>query len=115
MSEAARKNETAAGLPLSARAGGPLRIRPAIPLAAPYEPEQAPLSERRNLVSRQKLLHRIEMEYEEMPGLRLTVPQAQRLFGLREDICVRVLSALAGAHMLQRDENVAYARHRVQP
>ena len=44
-----------------------------------------------------------------MPGLRVTVPQAQRLFGLREDICVCVLSALAGAHILQRDGNGAYA------
>lgn len=50
-----------------------------------------------------------------MPGLRLTLVQSQRLFGLRSDVCARVLSALVDAHILRRDENGAYASYTVQP
>jgi len=66
--------------------------------------------ERRNLTSRQSLLHRITTEYDEMRGLRLTAAQAQRLFGLREDICLRVFNALVDAAILRRDVNNGYAR-----
>jgi hypothetical protein len=37
---------------------------------------------------------RIRSEYHEMPGLRLTVPQAARLFGLERTSCERVLNTL---------------------
>jgi hypothetical protein len=66
--------------------------------------------ERRNLTSRQALLHRITAEYDEMRGLRLTEAQAQRLFGLREDICLRVFNALVDAAILRRDVHNGYAR-----
>ena len=66
--------------------------------------------ERRNPASRQALLHRIAMEYDEMPGLRLTAAQAQRLFGLREDICMRVFNELVDAAILRRDVT-GYARN----
>ena len=68
--------------------------------------------ERRNLTSRQALLHRIAMEYDEMPGLRLTAAQAQRLFGLRDDICMRVFDAFVEAAILRRDANNRYVRNR---
>jgi hypothetical protein len=45
-----------------------------------------------------------------MRGLRLTAAQAQRLFGLREDICLRVFNALVDAAILRRDVNKGYAR-----
>jgi len=64
--------------------------------------------ERRNLAARTQLLRRIESEYREMPGLRLTLPQAQRLFALREDICARVHTTLADQTVLRRDANGAY-------
>jgi hypothetical protein len=37
---------------------------------------------------------RIRSEYQEMPGLRLTLPQAARLFGLEPASCERMLNAL---------------------
>jgi hypothetical protein len=36
----------------------------------------------------------IEMEYAEMPELKLTFRQAQRLWNLSEELCERALSAL---------------------
>jgi hypothetical protein len=65
--------------------------------------------EHRDHASRRELLRRIRVEYAEMPGLRLTAAQAQRLFGLREDICARVLDALVHGGVLRRDENGAFA------
>ena len=52
------------------------------------------IDDRRNTASRLQLLHRIRAEFQEMPCLRLTCGQAQRLFGLPTDICERVLAAL---------------------
>jgi hypothetical protein len=37
---------------------------------------------------------RVLAEFEEMPGMALTVRQASRLFGLDEKVCGRVLDAL---------------------
>lgn len=37
---------------------------------------------------------RIRSEYQEMPGMRLTLPQAARLFGLEPVSCERVLHTL---------------------
>ena len=42
----------------------------------------------------QQLCTRIQAEFREMPGLRLTLPQAARLFSLEPVRCERVLSAL---------------------
>lgn len=43
---------------------------------------------------------RIHAEYREMPGLRLTLPQAARLFDLELTHCARVLDALVSAGLL---------------
>ena len=40
------------------------------------------------------VLQRIQGEYVEMPGLRLTAAQAQRLWGLERDVCDALLGAL---------------------
>ena len=37
---------------------------------------------------------RIRAEYQEMPGMRLTLPQAARLFDLEREQCAEVLAAL---------------------
>ena len=50
--------------------------------------------DRRNHSSRHKLLERISGEFLEMPCLRLTTAQAQRLFGLRSDVSERILTGL---------------------
>ena len=53
-----------------------------------------PPRERRDGAARQAVLRRVYGEFQEMPCLRLTGPQARRLFGLRTDVCQRVLASL---------------------
>ena len=48
------------------------------------------------------LVRRIRGEYLEMPGLRLTARQAQRLFGLDATICEEVLAGLLQSGFLSR-------------
>lgn len=45
---------------------------------------------------------RVRAEFEEMPGLALTVPQASKLFGLDTDICRHVIDQLIGSSYLRR-------------
>ena len=96
---------------LPTRTAGPLSVRTAKPVGEADPAGRAYPMERRNLTSRQALLHRIAMEYDEMPGLRLTAAQAQRLFGLRDDVCMRVFDAFVEAAILRRDANNRYVRN----
>jgi len=48
------------------------------------------------------LLGRVFGEFVEMPGLRLTLPQAKRLWDLDEQTCVRVLDRLVEFGLLCR-------------
>lgn len=56
------------------------------------------------------LLTRIQGEYLEMPGLRLTLAQAQRLFGVEQMLCKAMLDALVEAKFLCVKPDSAYAR-----
>lgn len=56
------------------------------------------------------LLLRVEGEYREMPGLSLTVPQAERLWGLDASTCASVLTALIERRVLTRTPSGAYLR-----
>ena len=56
------------------------------------------------------LLTRIRGEYLEMPGLRLTFEQAQRLFGVDRSLCKMLLDALVEAQFLGIRSDGAYAR-----
>jgi hypothetical protein len=56
------------------------------------------------------VLRRVQGEYLEMPGLRLTTAQAQRLWGLDRDECDRLLSALVDAKFLCRTRDGAFMR-----
>ena len=56
-----------------------------------------------------ELLHRIRAEYLEMPGLRLTAPQAQRLFGLDSETWDAVSAALLDAKFLCHTHNSVFA------
>jgi hypothetical protein len=49
-------------------------------------------------------------EYMEMPGLRLTAAQAQRLWGLDEPTCEALFSSLVRDGFLQRHADGRYAR-----
>lgn len=53
---------------------------------------------------------RVRAEFDEMPGMTLTVPQASRLFGLEEDICRTIVERLIRAAYLRRMENGAVTR-----
>lgn len=46
---------------------------------------------------------RVRAEYQEMPGLTLTVPQAARLFNLEREACERVLNHLVSGGILWTD------------
>ncbi len=56
------------------------------------------------------VLQRIQGEYVEMPGLRLTPAQAQRLWGLERDVCDALLGALVEAKFLSQTRDGAYVR-----
>ena len=55
------------------------------------------------------LLNRIRAEYLEMPGMRLTLEQMQRLFGIERTICHTVLDSLVDAKFLYVKSNGHYA------
>jgi len=55
-------------------------------------------------------IERIRGEYLEMPGLQLTLAQAQRLCGIDRTLCERVLSALVETKFLAVSPNGVYAR-----
>jgi hypothetical protein len=57
-----------------------------------------------------ELLRRIQGEFLEMPGLRLTVSQAQRLWGLGPSVCDAVLAALVETKFLTRTRDGAFVR-----
>jgi hypothetical protein len=68
------------------------------------------MSESLTIVTRAQLLRRIKAEYLEMPGLRLTVAQAGRLWGLEAPACLDLLERLIGERFLQRRPDGTYAR-----
>jgi hypothetical protein len=60
--------------------------------------------------SREQMIRRIACEYLEMPGLRLTREQAQRLWGLDSQSCSEILSELVATNFLARTADGRYAR-----
>jgi hypothetical protein len=58
--------------------------------------------ERDQIMNIEHLASRIRSEFQEMPGLNLTLPQAQRLWGLAPDVCDRVVDVLIDRAVLQR-------------
>ena len=56
------------------------------------------------------LVRRVRGEYREMPGMRLTLEQAMRMWMLDRQTCVDVLESLVGARFLELDRNGRYAR-----
>ena len=60
--------------------------------------------------SNDQIICRIRAEYLEMPGLRLTPAQVERLWGLDERTCLQVLELLTKDRFLDRRDNGTYAR-----
>lgn len=58
----------------------------------------------------EELLRRICGEYMEMPGLRVTEAQAQRLWGLDEHTCASLLAFLVELRFLYRTGDGRFAR-----
>jgi hypothetical protein len=56
------------------------------------------------------VLRRVQGEYTEMPGLRLTPAQAQRLWGLDRAACDALLGALVEAKFLFETSDGAFVR-----
>lgn len=56
------------------------------------------------------VLRRVQGEFNEMPGLRLTAAQAQRLWGLDRAACDTLLGALVDAKFLFRTRDGAFVR-----
>ncbi len=57
-----------------------------------------------------EVLRRVQGEFLEMPGLRLTEPQARRLWGLDSVSCSALLDALVDAKFLFRTRDGAFMR-----
>ena len=56
------------------------------------------------------VLLRIQSEYREMPGLSLTAPQAQRLWGLDQKTCSLALATLVERRALKQTRSGRSAR-----
>jgi len=57
-----------------------------------------------------EVLRRVQGEFLEMPGLRLTQPQARKLWGMDEALCNALLGALVDAKFLFRTRDGAFMR-----
>jgi hypothetical protein len=56
------------------------------------------------------VLQRIQGEFTEMPGLRLTPAQAQRLWGLDRNVCDQLLDALVKANFLSQTRDGSFIK-----
>jgi hypothetical protein len=72
-----------------------------------WEPGEPPMPAQQPL---DDVLRRVQGEYIEMPGLRLTTAQAQRLWGLDRAACDALLGALVDAKFLFRTRDGAFMR-----
>jgi hypothetical protein len=68
------------------------------------------ITERRNVRRRDALVRRIVGEFEELPGLTLSLRQTMRLLGIDEGTCLRILDGLTKAGHIRRDSRHLYVR-----
>lgn len=61
-------------------------------------------------VVQRSILQRIQGEFVEMPGLRLTASQAQRLWGVDRATCEQLLDALVRAQFLSQTRDGSFIR-----
>ena len=71
--------------------------------------------DRRDISARAALVARVISQFHEIPGLRITLPQACRLVDVREDICVRILDSLVVEGALGRTIKGLYYRNHATP
>ena len=53
---------------------------------------------------------RVRAEFDEMPGMTLTLPQAARLFGLDHHLCQAIVDRLVVSDYLRRTDAGAFTR-----
>jgi hypothetical protein len=58
----------------------------------------------------QQIVIRIKAEFLELPGLRLTLPQASRLFGVDTTACEHVLTSLVSNRFLKTMKDGSFIR-----
>jgi len=58
----------------------------------------------------QRTLERIRAEYLEMPGMKLTANQVQRLCGIEQAVCQPILDALVKTEFLRLRHDGTYVR-----
>ena len=80
------------------------------PITLPQALERRPLTQTRLTPRISTLLLRIEGEYREMPGLKLTEAQARRLWDLDGDTCSLVLMTLLEQRFLKCTASGMYIR-----
>jgi hypothetical protein len=68
-------------------------------------------TDRRNIAVRASLLRRIHREFEEMPGMSLTLSQATALFGISRDAGSRILMGLTEQRVLRLRSDGRYVLH----
>ena len=56
-------------------------------------------------------VRRAKAEFLEMPGLKLTAPQAARLWSVDSALCGQVLAALVESRFLAETSNASYVRN----
>jgi hypothetical protein len=56
------------------------------------------------------VITRVRNEYEEMPGMCLTLPQARRLLGLDQHTCAEIMNLLTDGGFLRRTRDGRYVR-----
>ena len=66
--------------------------------------------ERRDHARREALVRRIVAEFDDMPGLALTVRQASRFLGVDHTACLRILDALRSDGTLRCTAQNLYVR-----
>ena len=68
------------------------------------------LTERRNVVRREALVRRIVAEFEDLPGLTLSLRQTMRLLAVDEGACLRILDNLTKTGHICRDPRHQYVK-----
>ena len=76
----------------------------------PAGPARSQKYERRDLASREAVVRRIVAEFQDMPGLVLSLKQASRFLGVDQAACARILTALTQAGVLRRSASEYYSK-----
>jgi hypothetical protein len=70
---------------------------------------------RERVKSERTFVDRVRSEYAEMPGMRLTAAELQRLCGVERLICRTILDVLMDAGYLKRHDDGTYSRASEDP